>query len=60
MVSMVKITQNTMKDVYRFVPLQDFSKPWDDEMLYKKYDLSEEEINFVENFIQHDLAEVNQ
>ena len=40
------------KDSFRFVPLQDFSKPWTDEELYKKYNLSAEEIQFIESMIK--------
>ena len=40
------------KDVFRFVPLQDFSHPWTDEMLYKKYNLDEDEISFIESMIR--------
>ena len=40
------------KDVFQFVPLQDFSHPWTDEMLYKKYGLTEEEIAFIESMIR--------
>ena len=52
MVSMLKITQNSMKNVYSLVPLQDFSKPWTDEELYSKYGLTEEEIAFIESMIR--------
>jgi site-specific DNA-methyltransferase (adenine-specific) len=41
-----------MKKVYDFVPLQDFSKVYTDEDLYKKYGLSQTEINFIENSIK--------
>lgn len=34
MVSMVKLTHRAMRNVYSFVPMQDFSKPWTDEELY--------------------------
>ena len=47
-----KNTQNAAKGVYEFVPLQDFSKPWTDEELYKKYNLSEDEIAFIESMIR--------
>ena len=40
------------KEVFRFVPLQDFSHPWTDEMLYKKYGLDENEIAFIESMIR--------
>ena len=40
------------KNCFQFVPLQDFSHPWTDEMLYKKYGLTEEEIAFIESMIR--------
>ena len=40
------------KDAFQFVPLQDFSHPWTDEMLYKKYGLTQEEIAFIESMIR--------
>ncbi len=43
---------NISKDKFQFVPLQDFSKPWTDEELYKKYDLTDEEIAFIESMIK--------
>ena len=52
MVGLKKITQHTTQKVYQFVPLQDFSHPWTDEMLYKKYNLTEEEIAFIESMIR--------
>ena len=52
MMSLVKNTQNISRGSYMFVPLQDFSKPWTDEELYKKYNLSEDEIAFIESMIR--------
>lgn len=43
---------NVSKAVFAFVPLQDFSHPWTDEMLYKKYGLTDEEIGFIESMIR--------
>jgi site-specific DNA-methyltransferase (adenine-specific) len=43
---------NLSKDKFQFVPLQDFSKPWTDEELYKKYGLTEDEIAFIESMIR--------
>ena len=40
------------KESFLFVPIQDFSHPWTDEMLYKKYGLTEEEIAFIESMIR--------
>ncbi|NLP31206.1 MAG: restriction endonuclease [Clostridiales bacterium] len=42
---------NITRDKFIFVPQQDFSKPWTDEELYKKYDLDQEEIDFIESMI---------
>lgn len=47
-----KNTQDAPARVYQFVPLQDFSHPWTDEMLYKKYKLTKEEIDFIESMIK--------
>ena len=52
MLGLKKITQHTTSKVYQFVPLQDFSHPWTDEMLYEKYGLTEEEIAFIESMIR--------
>ena len=46
--SSIHITKGT----FQFVPLQDFSHPWTDEMLYKKYGLTEDEIAFIESMIR--------
>lgn len=43
---------NISKAVFTFVPLQDFSHPWTDAMLYEKYDLTDEEIAFIESMIR--------
>ena len=47
-----KNTQNAAKNVYSFVPMQDFSKPLTDEFLYAKYNLSDEEIQFIESMVR--------
>ena len=47
-----KISHHVTAKVYELVPLQDFSKPWNDEELYKKYGLSTEEITFIESTIR--------
>ena len=45
-------SMNITKENFQFVPLQDFSKPWTDEELYAKYNLSQEEIDFIESMIK--------
>ena len=47
-----KNTQHATSKVYQFVPLQDFSHPWTDEMLYAKYNLTQDEIAFIESMIR--------
>ena len=43
---------NVSKNVFQFVPLQDFSESWTDGKLYAKYGLTEEEIAFIESMIR--------
>ena len=52
LVGICKQDQSAAQRVYQFVPLQDFSKPWTDEELYAKYNLSQEEIDFIESMIK--------
>lgn len=52
LLSTILLTQNIAKDKYMFVPLQDFSKSWTDAELYAKYDLTDEEIQFIESMIK--------
>lgn len=52
MVSLSKVSQMASSKVYQFVPVQDFSRTWTDDMLYKKYGLSEEEIAFIDSMIR--------
>lgn len=50
--SLAKASQDATSKTYRFVPMQDFSKEWTDKLLYSKYRLSEEEIEFIETTIK--------
>jgi site-specific DNA-methyltransferase (adenine-specific) len=52
LLSLKKITQHTTNKVYSFIPMQDFSESWTDEKLYKKYGLTDEEIEFIESMIR--------
>lgn len=52
LMSLIKNTQNISRGVYAFVPVQDISKPWTDQELYHKYNLNQEEINFIESMIK--------
>ena len=46
------VTQHITKGCFAFVPNQDFTERWTDEKLYAKYQLTEEEINFIESLIR--------
>lgn len=52
LVGIKKITQDCTREKYALVPVQDFSRPWTDEDLYKKYALTDEEIDFIETMIK--------
>lgn len=62
MVGILKVSQNVYQNVYQFVPLQDFTDKSDidwsksvaeiDQQLYKKYNLDDSEIAFVESMIK--------
>lgn len=45
-------SMHIVRENYQFVPIQDFSEPWTDEKLYKKYGLTDNEIAFIESMIR--------
>jgi hypothetical protein len=47
-----KPSQDATRSVYTFVPTQDFSHPWSDEMLYEKYGITDDEVAFIEKMIR--------
>lgn len=47
-----KPSQHVTRKVYTFVPTQDWSKPWTDIDLYKKYGINESEIAFIEGIVR--------
>lgn len=52
LVSIKKKTQDNPSSVFQFVPLQDFSRPWTDADLYAKYNLTNDEIAYIEQLIK--------
>ncbi len=52
LVSAMKITQHAQASVYQFVPILEWSKPWTDNELYKKYKLTSDEIEYIESRIK--------
>ncbi len=47
-----KASQDATKRVYRFVPVQTWDRKWTDEILYDKYGISDEEIEFIESIVR--------
>ena len=62
LLGVLKITQDNKKDTWKYVPLQDFTASSDidwsasveaiDRQLYRKYNLSSEEIDFIETYVK--------
>lgn len=52
LISLTISSMHIVRDNLQFVPVLDFSKPWTDEELYQKYNLTEEEIAFIESMIK--------
>ncbi len=52
MVLLTKSTQDASSKVYKYVPSQNLDKPWTDAGLYKKYGLTQQEIDFIESMIR--------
>jgi site-specific DNA-methyltransferase (adenine-specific) len=51
-VSLRKITQDALRQTYSWVPMQSWNKEWTDKELYKKYNLTKEEIDHIESVIR--------
>lgn len=47
-----KPSQHTTRKVYTFVPTQEWTRPWTDGDLYKKYGLTASEIAFIEGIVR--------
>lgn len=52
LLALAKNTQHATAAAYSFIPFQDFSKSWEDNELYQKYNLSEQEIKYIEEKIK--------
>ena len=59
LVSLRKITQDAFSHMYSWVPVQPWDRQWTDKALYKKYALTEEEVDYIESVIRPmDINEV--
>lgn len=52
LVSLRKITQDATRSTYTWVPQQAWDRLWTDEILYKKYGLTRDDIAFIESRIR--------
>ena len=52
LVAQLAATQHLSKATFGIVPVQDFTEEWTDEKLYRKYELTEDEIAFIESTIR--------
>lgn len=62
MLGILKVTQDSSKSTWKYVPMQDFTDKSDidwsksvadiDRQLYKKYGLSQKEIDFIESHVK--------
>ncbi len=52
LVSLRKMTQDALRSTYTWVPQQTWDREWTDAMLYKKYELTNEEITYIESVIR--------
>lgn len=52
LVSLRKLTQDALRPMYLWVPVQSWNRQWTDKVLYKKYGLSAEEIDYIEAVIR--------
>jgi site-specific DNA-methyltransferase (adenine-specific) len=52
LVSLRKITQDALRGNYTWVPQQTWDRTWTDELLYAKYGLTQEEVDYIESVIK--------
>jgi site-specific DNA-methyltransferase (adenine-specific) len=52
LMSLFMYSHGITKDTFEFVPILDMTKRWTDEKLYKRYELTKEEISFIESKIR--------
>lgn len=52
LISLALSSMNIAKETFKFVPVQDFTRPWTDADLYAKYNLTDDEIAYIEQLIK--------
>lgn len=48
----IRKTKNMPRETYKFVPIVDFNEEWTDKKLYNYFNLSDEQINYIEKMIE--------
>ncbi len=60
LVSLRKLTQDALRPMYSWVPIQSWDRTWTDKALYEKYGLANDEIDYIESVIRPmDLIEIS-
>lgn len=56
LLSLKKISQENTNKCYEFIPKLDFSREYNDEILFKMFDLTEEEIKYIYDKVRADIG----
>jgi len=51
-VSLRKISQHAMRGVYQWLPQQDWDRRWTDAELYERYELTSDEVDYIESVVK--------
>lgn len=52
LIQLINNTTSFNQSKFRYIPIQNYNKAWTDEELYKKYGLTEQEIQFIDTLIK--------
>ena len=53
MLGIKKVTQDATSSVYEFLPVLDFNQEWNDEKLFNKYKLNDDEVQHIKALTEH-------
>lgn len=52
LISLRAVTQHVTRSSFSFVPIQDFTRSWNDSDLYLKYGITSDEVDFIERMVR--------
>lgn len=55
LLSIMKVSQDTVKKCYSLIPLLNFNKTYNDETLFKMFNFTQEEVNYINNLVWSNL-----